>query len=149
MSPISGLTDPTGAVYVLKRNTNSRAYLMSPSTNAERPDTDFFYDAGIYDAYPSMREGYEARRAKERRKVSQVQDWATRALNALDMGHPVPPNKREALEIVLKAIYDVGTYGMTRAEICRTFNRDGGKISGAMTDLHSAGIIFPLDGVRR
>jgi hypothetical protein len=147
--PVSGKTDKTAAVYVMGRHLRDRPYLKTPHTNAERPDTDFFYDAGIYDAYPSMREAYEARRKIEERSTRKIRDWGLRAVDAMDRGAPMPDTKREVLMDVLWAIYNAGVTGATRPEICRKYGRDGGKVSAAMTDLHAAGIIFPLEGVRR
>jgi hypothetical protein len=149
MSPVSGKTDPTGAVYVLDRYVKGRPILAKPTTNAERPDTDRFYADGVYDAYPALKSEYEARRRSEARKTEQVRVWARAALVAADAGTLVPPTKRTFLLEVLRLLYRAGESGLTRPEICNILDQDGGKISGVMTDLHGAGIIFPLEGVRR
>lgn len=147
--PVSGKTDPKGDVYVFFRHINSRPVRHEPYTNAERPDTDFFYDEGIYDAYPDRKEHLERRRAVERRKTVAVQTWAFAAVDAMDAGDPLPPTRREILVEVFDLLYRIGPRGLTRAEICAMIHRDGGKVSGAMTDLHAAKIIYPLEGVRR
>lgn len=149
MSPVSGKTDPTGAVYVLDRYVDSRPVVAKPYTNAERPDTDFFYAEGVYDAYPDLKRAYEERRAKEKVKIEKVQVWARDALDAADSGKHPAPHTRPALSEVLGLLYRAGPTGLTRPEICRRLDRDGGKVSGVLTDLHAAKIIFPLEGVRR
>lgn len=149
MSPVSGKTDETAAVYVLNRHVQGRPVVRTPTTNAERPDTDFFYAEGVYDAYPVRKALLEARRASEARKTARVQDWAITALDTLDAGGTMPPTKRAVLAEVLLLIYQIGPSGITRPEICRMLHRDGGKVSGAMTDLHAARIIYPLEGIRR
>ena len=143
------MTDRKGAVYVFYRHIGGRHVLAEPYTNAERPDTDFFYDEGIYDAYPDRKEHLERRRAVERRRTAAVQSWAYAALDALDDGFPLPYTRREVLAEVFTFVADAGPNGATRQEICRRFGRDGGKVSAAMTDLHAAKIIYPLEGVRR
>lgn len=149
MSPVSGKIDPTGVVYVLDRHVDGRPVVAKPYTNAERPDTDFFYAQGVYDAHPALKGAYEDRRAKERAKVEKVRVWARAALAAADAGKPPPVHSRPVLFDALGLLYRAGPTGMTRPEICRRLERDGGKVSGVLTDLHAAGIIFPLDGVRR
>lgn len=150
MSPISGKTDPMGDVYVLNRYVKGRPFKRTPGTNAERPDTDFFYDEGVYDAYPDRKLHYEERRDKERRDSANLSAWATRALAALDAGRAAPTRtRRPVLPEVLTALYKAGPAGFTRPELCRRLGRDGGKVSACMTDLHAAGIIYPLEGVRR
>jgi hypothetical protein len=149
LSPVSGKTDPTGAVYVLDRFVGGRAVLPKPYTNAERPDTDMFYAHGVYDHYPIQKKAYEDRRKKEEHKVAKVRTWARAALAAVDSGQIPPPTDRPALVEVLREIYRAGSKGITRPEVCRVLDRDGGKVSGVMTDLHAAGIIFPLEGKRR
>jgi hypothetical protein len=147
--PLSGQDETVGDVYVLRRYVNGRTTKPVPTTNAERPDTDFFYEEGAYDPFPNRKRRYEDRRAKERHKINRVNDWATAALDAIDSGKPMPPSTRLALPDVLWVMYNAGFNGLTRPEICRMLDRDGGKISGVMTDLHAAKIIFPWEGNRR
>lgn len=149
MSPIGGKTDTKGDVYVLDRYIQGRPVKTRPTTNAERPDTDYFYDHGIYDKFPVRKAAYEDRRKSEKRDAERAREWARRALAAADAGESPPPTKRLALSDVLRLLYRAGPNGLTRQEICQHLGRDGGKVSGVMTDLHAAGIIFPLDGVRR
>lgn len=147
--PLSGQDDTKGDVYVLRRFRIGRPYKPKPGVNADRIDTDMFYNDGVYDEYPLSKERYENRRRRERMKIARVNNWAWEALKALDDERPMPPTTRLVLPEVLQAFYAIGTSGLTRPEICRMLNRDGGKVSGCMTDLHAAGIIFPLEGVRR
>jgi len=149
VSPVSGKTDPKGDVYVLSRYLNGRPYKATPTANAGSKDADFFYDVGVYDLYPSMKAHYLARTAQQRNHIADVKAWAVYSLDTLDSGAFLPTHKREALPLVLAAMYDAGPTGLTRPEICRRLGRDGGKISGIMTDLHAAKIIYPLEGVRR
>jgi hypothetical protein len=149
MSPLSQQNDTVGDVYVLSRYVNDRPVKPVPTTNAERPDTDFFYEEGYYNEFPNRKRRYEKRRSDERRKINNVQDWAVRAIDAIDEGKPMPPTTRLALAEVLLMVVDAGFNGITRPEICRRPDLDGGKVSGVMTDLHAGKIIFPLEGVRR
>jgi hypothetical protein len=147
--PLATREEQTGMVYVLDRYIRGRDVVQIPSTNAERPDTDLFYEEGMYNEYPERKKHYEDRRRRERMKINRVQDWAVAALDALDQGKPLPFTRRAVLEEVLTALWRAGFHGITRPEMCRLLNRDGGKVSGVMTDLHAAKIIFPLMGVRR
>lgn len=147
--PLSTRDDTKGAVYVLDRYVNNRMVVKEPSVNADRHDTDFFYAEGIYGAFPDLKHGYEERRRKERVKRHLIEDWSRTALDRLDKGQSLPQTTRRVLPEVLSALYQAGFNGITRPEMCRLLNKDGGKVSGVMTDLHGAGIIFPLEGVRR
>lgn len=147
--PLDTREETTGAVYVLKQHIGNRAFVKRPYTNAERHDTDYFYTEGVYDRYPLMKKQYEKRRQVEQHKADLLRTWATKAIEALQFENPMPATSREVLPDVLKMMWESRNQGCTRPEICRWLNRDGGKVSGVLTDLHAAGIIFPLDGVRR
>lgn len=149
MSPLDTRDETTGDVYVLSRYVGNREVREHIYHNAERPDTDLFYEEGYYDDFPDRKKHYEDRRAKEKRARHALQDWSAAALDALELGKPMPYHRRDALPMVLEEAWHARRHGVTRPELCRTLNRDGGKISGVLSDLHDAGIIFPLEGVRR
>lgn len=149
MSPVSGKTDPSAEIYVLDRYIAGRPFREKIHRNAERADTDRFYADGVYNWYPVEKAALEKRRATERRKDDRNHAWARAALAAADAKEPIPPNTNELMTVVLGLLYDAGKNGMTRKEISRLLDLDGGKVSAVLSDLHAVGIIFPLEGVKR
>jgi len=136
-------------VYVLREHINNRPFNLTPLKNAAARDLDEIYAADRLVNYPVVRDRYMWRDLREQASRASNYAWAQMALDALYAGKPIPGLPRDRYEQVLTRLVVNGQHGATRIEICQHYRIDGGRVSGALTQLHSAGVIFSLPGVLR
>lgn len=136
-------------VYVLKSHINNRPFHEAPIKNAAARDLDAIYAADKLVHYPVERDNYESRQLKDEDRKRTNRAWAEDAIDAIYSGKPIPGKSHQRWEQILTALVAAGPMGQTRPEICRLYRVDGGRVSGALTTLHEAGVIFSLIGVKR
>lgn len=146
---VPGEVERKAEVYVLRDHLQGRPYRLAPTRNAADRDLEEIYFFDHLANYPDVRTRYEARAALEAERRRTNRAWALDAIDALYRGAPVPGRQRPRFVQVLRLLITAGPAGVTRKEVCRTYGVDGGKVSGALTTLHEAGVCFPLQGVKR
>lgn len=136
-------------VYVLVDHINGRLFDPTPKHNAAEVDLRDAYAQDRLAPYPDIRDHYEMRQMHDDERRRSDRAWARDALDAIYSGGIVPGRPRPTMEQVLRMLVAEGPYGANRKEICQAFNRDGGRVSGALTMLHDAGVIVSLPEVKR
>lgn len=136
-------------VYVLRDHLQGRPYYPTPRRNAAEMDLEEIYLQDRLALYPQVRDRFEERQMRQAAARRTNKTWALDAIDALYRGVPIPGRIRLRYTQVLQTLVDAGPAGANRKEICRRYGIDGGRVSAAMTNLHDAGVIFPLQGVKR
>jgi hypothetical protein len=147
--PTPGEDERLAVVYVLREHVNGRSIHAEPLHNAAERDLTAIYAQNRLIAYPDIRDRFEQRQLADADAQRKNRAWALAALDAIYSGRPVPGRRRPRFEQCLRTLVDGGQRGATRKEVCRRYGVDGGKVSGALSTLHAAGICFPLVGVKR
>jgi len=136
-------------VYVLADHVNSRPFIAQPRRNAAELDLEEAFGIDRIAPYPDIQDRFLMRQSERAKRIRSNRAWSLDALDAIYAGTPIPGNKRDRWEDVLRSLVLAGPVGRNRKEICMQYTVDGGRVSAAMTFLHEAGIIFPLEGVKR
>jgi hypothetical protein len=144
-----GQDEKKAIVYVWRAYINDREIEPKPKRNAAETDLAAMYAIDHLDSYPGMRERFERREKARAKTRDKSRIWATKEIDHILYDGIAPLPRRPRYTQVLRALLAARANGMNRKEICRLYGIDGGRISGAMTMLHDAGIIFPLTGVLR
>lgn len=137
----------TAEVYVLARHVGNRPHRPSPLPNAgDRVLLHQYAQDGLQE-YPALAHYVQTRNLAQAERARSNRTWALGYLAGSTVpARPGPsmPVSRQRMADVLDVVVDAGYLGVTRPEVCRILNRDGGKVSAALTMLHEAGIIFAL-----
>lgn len=142
----TGATTPVPAgttfhVYVLTQYLDNRPTV--PLTRAAA-DTALRHQYAIDNLanYPALRDHLESAILKEVDHRRAMQKWASDTLDRIALGQPV--KFRPRLAEVLQHLWDARSTGLTREELCSLTERDGGSVSGALTNLQQGGVVAQL-----
>lgn len=133
----------SGHVYVLSRFLDDRPHIPVPTRSRAEMLMQAQFDADRLKGQPELRDFVAIKRMQDSDLHRGWRTWATDTLTRLALGQPLPAGRRTAAAI-LELLYQAGREGRTRPEVCEALSADGGKVSAVLTNLHGAGIVYPL-----